>query len=73
MKIPVDTCLAAFANEEFRPDITLLINSMPLIFVEVKNSNNTDGILAKLKRIQTCFSNKKFRKFINITKLSTLY
>ncbi|MCZ5768766.1 type I restriction endonuclease [Escherichia coli] len=24
-------------DEEFRPDITLLINGMPLIFIEVKN------------------------------------
>jgi type I restriction enzyme R subunit len=56
-------------DEEFRPDVTLLINGMPLVFIEVKKPNNKDGILAEHKRIQTRFSNKKFRKFINITQL----
>lgn len=56
-------------DEEFRPDITLLINGMPLIFIEVKKPNNQDGILSEHKRIQTRFSNKKFRKFANITQL----
>lgn len=56
-------------DEEFRPDITLLINGMPLVFIEVKKPNNQDGILAEHKRIQTRFENKKFRKFVNITQL----
>jgi type I restriction enzyme R subunit len=33
-------------DEEFRPDITLLINGMPLVFIEVKKPNNQDGVLA---------------------------
>ena len=33
-------------DEEFRPDITLLINGMPLVFIEVKKPNNREGILA---------------------------
>ena len=56
-------------DEEFRPDITLLINGLPLVFIEVKKPNNQDGILAEHKRIQTRFQNKKFRKFVNITQL----
>ena len=56
-------------DEEFRPDITLLINGMPLVFIEVKKPNNQDGIIAEHKRIQTRFRNKKFRKFVNITQL----
>lgn len=56
-------------DEEFRPDITLLINGMPLIFIEVKKPNNEEGILAERKRINTRFQNKKFRKFVNITQL----
>ncbi|MFZ4475370.1 MAG: type I restriction endonuclease subunit R [Saprospiraceae bacterium] len=56
-------------DEEFRPDITLLINGMPLVFVEVKKPNNLDGIQAEYKRIQSRFKNKKFRKFINLTQL----
>jgi len=56
-------------DEEFRPDIILLINGMPLAFIEVKKPNNRDGVLAEHKRIQTRFQNKKFRKFVNITQL----
>jgi type I restriction enzyme R subunit len=56
-------------DEEFRPDIILLINGMPLVFIEVKKPNNQDGVLAEHKRIQTRFQNKKFRNFINITQL----
>jgi type I restriction enzyme R subunit len=56
-------------DEEFRPDIILLINGMPLVFIEVKKPNNQDGILAEHKRIQNRFENKKFRKFVNITQL----
>lgn len=56
-------------DENFRPDIILLINGMPLVFLEVKKPNNRDGILAEHKRMQTRFQNKKFRKFINLTQL----
>ena len=56
-------------DDEFRPDIILLINGMPLAFIEVKKPNNRDGVLAEHKRIQTRFQNKKFRKFVNITQL----
>ena len=56
-------------DDEFRPDITLLINGMPLIFIEVKKPNNKEGILAERDRINRRFQNKKFRKFINITQL----
>ncbi|MFM2375586.1 MAG: hypothetical protein RLZZ165_683 [Bacteroidota bacterium] len=56
-------------DEEFRPDITLLVNGLPLAFIEVKKPNNPDGIQAEYKRIQSRFGNKKFRKFIHITQL----
>ncbi len=56
-------------DEEFRPDITLLINGMPLVFIEVKKPNNLDGVQAEYNRMQTRFQNKKFRKFINLTQL----
>ena len=48
-------------DEEFRPDITLLINGMPLAFIEVKKPNNQDGVLAERNRINTRFKNKKFK------------
>jgi len=56
-------------DDEFRPDITILINGMPLAFVEVKRPNNTEGILAERDRINTRFKNSKFKKFINITQI----
>ena len=56
-------------DEEFRPDVTVLVNGLPLVFIEVKKPNNRDGILAEQKRIETRFQNPKFRRFINITQL----
>lgn len=56
-------------DDEFRPDITVLINGMPLAFVEVKKPNNQEGVLAERDRINIRFKNKKFRKFINLTQL----
>jgi type I restriction enzyme R subunit len=56
-------------DDEFRPDITLLINGLPLAFIEVKKPNNQEGILAERDRINTRFKNKKFRKFINISQV----
>jgi type I restriction enzyme R subunit len=56
-------------DDEFRPDITLLINGMPLVFIEVKKPNNREGVLAERNRIITRCRNPKFRRFINITQL----
>lgn len=56
-------------DDEFRPDITLLINGMPLAFIEVKKPNNQEGILAERDRINVRFKNKKFKKFINISQV----
>ncbi|ELB2248846.1 DEAD/DEAH box helicase family protein [Vibrio parahaemolyticus] len=54
-------------DDEFRPDIILLINGMPLVFIEVKKPNNRDGIIAERDRINKRFQNPKFRRFANIT------
>jgi type I restriction enzyme R subunit len=56
-------------DDEFRPDITLLINGLPLAFIEVKKPNNREGVLAERNRIITRSRNPKFRRFINITQL----
>ena len=56
-------------DDEFRPDITLLINGMPLVFIEVKKPNNREGVLAERSRINARFQNKKFRRFVNLTQL----
>lgn len=57
-------------NDEFRPDITLFVNGLPVVFIEVKKPNNMGGMLAESKRMnQQRFQNKKFRRFLNLTQL----
>lgn len=57
-------------DDNFRPDITLFINGLPLVFIEVKKPNDAGGMVAESKRMnQVRFPNRKFRRFINITQL----
>jgi type I restriction enzyme R subunit len=56
-------------DEEYRPDITILVNGIPLAFVEVKKPHNKDGVIAERRRINERFANKHFRRFANITQL----
>jgi type I restriction enzyme R subunit len=56
-------------DDYFRPDITLLINGLPLAFIEVKIPDNHEGIDAEFNRIKVRFSNPAFKKFINMTQL----
>jgi len=56
-------------EDEFRPDITVFVNGLPLAFIEVKKPNNPQGIKAERDRINDRFRNDKFRKFVNITQL----
>ena len=56
-------------EDEFRPDVILLINGMPLSFIEVKKPNNREGILAERNRINDRFKNKKFIRFVNLTQI----
>lgn len=67
-------CTAEFTckrdEDEFRPDITLFINGLPLVFIEVKKPNNVGGMVAEADRMnRQRFPNRKFRRFINITQL----
>lgn len=52
-------------EDEFRPDITILVNGMPLAFIEVKKPNNHMGIKAERDRMNMRFKNPKFKRFIN--------
>lgn len=55
-------------EDEFRPDITLFVNGLPLVFIEVKKPNNREGMIAESERMNKHrFPNRKFRRFINIT------
>lgn len=52
-------------QDEFRPDITLFVNGLPLCFVEVKKPNNHGGMVAESTRMnRERFPNKKFRRFM---------
>ncbi|WP_294605379.1 DEAD/DEAH box helicase family protein [uncultured Lactobacillus sp.] len=61
------------AEEEFRPDITVFINGLPLSYIEVKQPNairdKTTGMKSEFNRMTVRFKNPKFRKFHNITQL----
>ncbi|MHA0305675.1 DEAD/DEAH box helicase family protein [Mesomycoplasma ovipneumoniae] len=57
-------------GEELRPDITLFINGLPLVFIEVKTPNNPGGVVAEAQRMnKTRLPNHKFRRYINISQL----
>ncbi|SHL70326.1 type I restriction enzyme, R subunit [Xylanibacter ruminicola] len=56
-------------SDNFRPDITLFINGLPLAFIEVKPDNNHEGIQAEANRMKVRFQNPKFRSYINITQM----
>ncbi|MHA0290581.1 type I restriction endonuclease [Mesomycoplasma ovipneumoniae] len=57
-------------GEELRPDITLFINGLPLVFIEVKTPNNPGGVVAEAQRMnKKRLPNAKFRRYINISQL----
>jgi type I restriction enzyme R subunit len=56
-------------EDNFRPDITLLVNGMPLAMIEVKKRLNPGGILEERKRMDRRHANRKFRHFFNLTQL----
>ncbi len=53
----------------FRPDITLYINGLPLVFIEAKKPNNKNGIIAELSRMTNRNQNTRFRPFLNISQI----
>ena len=56
-------------GEEFYPDITVLINGLPLSFIEVKKPNNKDGMLAEKNRMDSRYLSKHNKGFWNVTQL----
>ena len=64
-------CLVDKSTEtgSFRPDITVLVNGLPLAFCEVKIPNNLKGMQAEYERMNKRTSNAKYRRFLNITQL----
>ena len=56
-------------NDNYRPDITLFVNGLPLAFIEVKKENNHKGIQAETDRMKQRFVNPKYRRFLNLTQI----
>ena len=63
-------------QDEFRPDIVVFINGLPLSYIEVKQPNairdGKAGIQSEQDRTRQRFENRKFRRFNNITQLIAL-
>ena len=63
-------------QDEFRPDIVVFINGLPLSYIEVKQPNairdGKTGIQSEQDRARYRFENRKFRRFNNITQLIAL-
>ncbi len=60
------------AKGSFRPDVNILINGIPLAFLEVKKPNNEGGIQAEFKRMlndRLCIP--EYKKFFNMLQLVT--
>ena len=54
----------------FRPDINVLINGIPLAFLEVKKPNNEGGIQKEFKRmINDRLKNGAFKKYFNLIQI----
>ena len=63
-------------QDEFRPDIVIFVNGLPLSYIEVKQPNvirdGKTGIQSEQDRTKQRFENRKFRRFNNITQLIAL-
>ena len=63
-------------QDEFRPDIVVFVNGLPLSYIEVKQPNairdGKTGIQSEQDRTRYRFENRKFRRFNNITQLIAL-
>jgi len=53
----------------FRPDITLLVNGMPLAFIEVKNPHPGGSVRSEFDRMDRRARNPGLRRFINETQI----
>lgn len=56
-------------SDNYRPDITIFVNGLPLAFIEVKKENNHKGIQAETDRMKQRFVNPQYRRFLNITQI----
>lgn len=52
-------------GKEFRPDNNILINGIPIAFVEVKKPNNLKGMEAEFNRMDYRFKQEEFMPYFN--------
>ena len=56
----------------FRPDINIIINGIPLAFLEVKHPNNSGGIQVEFERmINKRLKNNDYKKYFNLVQIVT--
>lgn len=53
-------------TDEFRPDIMVYVNGLPISFIEVKRENNARGVQAERDRMDERSSNPGYRSFLNM-------
>lgn len=63
-------------EDEFRPDIVIFINGLPLSYIEVKQPDairdGKTGMDSERQRVQQRFENRKFRRFNNLVQLISI-
>ena len=58
----------------FRPDINILINGMPLAFLEVKHPDNSGGIQVEFERmINKRLKNDDYKKYFNLMQIISFF
>lgn len=56
-------------GEEFRPDVMVFVNGMPLAFYEVKKPNSKEQMKAERDRMTRRNAQSCFRRYMNVTQL----
>lgn len=56
-------------GEEFRPDITVFVNGLPLAFYEVKKPNSKEQMKAECDRMTRRNSRSAFRRYMNTAQI----
>ncbi len=56
-------------KHRFQPDITLILNGIPLAFVEVKDQGGKNSLVSEYGRMVRRARNPEFRRFINETQI----
>lgn len=57
---------AGHREDEFRPDIMVYVNGLPISFIEVKRENNLAGVQAERERMDERSLHPGYRSFLNM-------